>query len=152
MASSQPDFLDEDPVTVHGQTYALISFVSPSARTAQKSAHFGLKIRGCFNSTEEAEAHVKKLQRLDPAFDIFLVDMYKWLAVPPDPEAIQDQRYQEDFLQNLICEYKKSQMLARQHFEERKRAVMEEGLDKHLLPDERVGGGGDDDAGPSSSS
>ena len=133
-----PDYLDEDPITVLGQTYALISFVSPDAKSAQKSTQYGLKIRGCFNTKEEAAAHVKKLQRLDPSFDIYLVDMYKWLAIPPDPEQIENQEYQEDFLNNLIKGYKESQLLARQHFEERKRAVMEEGLDKHLLPHERL--------------
>ena len=138
----EPDFLDEDPVTVSGQTFALLSFVCPDAAAStgkgQKSSQYGLKIRGCFGTKEEATAHVKRLQRLDPTFDIYLVDMYKWLAIPPDPEKIEHQEYQETFLNSLIKGYKESQVLARQHFEERKRAVMDEGLDKHLMAHERI--------------
>lgn len=137
--STQPDYLDEDPVTVTGQTYALVSFVTPrDARADDKGkapegavagGQVALKIRGCFATKEEASAHVRRLQRLDPQFDIYLVDMYKWLAIPPNPDAIEEQQYQETFLNDLIKGYKESQLLARQHFEERKRAVMEGQLD-----------------------
>lgn len=130
------DFLDEDVVTVPGQAYALVSFVSP--QSGQKGDKCAMKIRGVFATRDEATLHVKKLMRIDNSFDIYLMDMYRWVPVPPDPNAIEDQEYSEKFLNDLIKGYKESQLAAKQHFAERKRAVMEQGLDATLTPEERL--------------
>lgn len=129
--------LEEDYITVPGQLYALVSFVAPTG-TNQRNDKFGIKLRGCFATREDAHAHVKRLQKIDGSMDIYLVDMYKWLLIPPDPNAIDDQEYQEEFLNNLIQGYRENQMLAKQHFLERKQAVKEDGVDKHLLEHERL--------------
>ena len=76
-----PD-LDVDYITVPGQLYAVISLVGPNG-TNQRNDKFGLKIRGCFASMEEAHSHVKRLQQVDKTMDIFVADMYKWLLIPP---------------------------------------------------------------------
>lgn len=130
------DYLDEDVLTVPGQNYALVSFVSPQGN--QKNDKFGLKIRGCFLNKDEADAHAKRLQKMDGRFDVFLVDMYKWLLIPPDPVAIDHAEYQEPFLNDMLKKYHENQLAAKQHFAERKAAVMEDSLDKHLLPSERI--------------
>ena len=135
-APDEVDILEEDLITVPGQLYALVSFVSPTGN--QKNAQCGMKIRGVFASRDEANAHVRRLQKTDPKFDVYLVDMYKWLVVPPDPSQIADQQFQEQYLQNLVSSYHENQLAAKQHFEERKQAVMLEGLDKNLLPEERI--------------
>lgn len=129
--------LDVDYVTVPGQLYCVLSIVGPTG-TNQRNDKFGLKIRGAFASMEEAHSHVKRLQQTDPSMDIFVADMYKWLLIPPDVNAIENQEYQESFLNDLIKGYRENQALARQHFLERKDAVKKEGLDKHLLDDERL--------------
>lgn len=130
-------YLEDDILTVPGQLYALVSFVGPTG-TNQRNDMFGMKIRGCFANKEEAQAHVRRLQQVDRLMDIYLVDMYKWLLIPPDPTTIDDQEYQEDFLNNLIKGYRDSQLQAKQHFLERKEAVKQEGLDKHLLDHEKL--------------
>lgn len=129
--------LEDDYVTVPGQLFALVSFVAPTG-TNQRNDRFGMKIRGCFATRDEAHAHVKRLQQVDAVTDIYLVDMYKWLLIPPDPNALEDQEYQEEFLNNLIKGYRESQALAKQHFQERKEAIKRDGLDQHLLDHERV--------------
>lgn len=136
MTSSKIDYLDVDSITVPGQLYALVSFVSPTSN--QKNDKMGMKIRGVFASQEEANAHVKKLMQFDGSVDIFLMEMYKWTLIPPDADKIDDHVYQEEFLNTMMQEYKKNQAQAKMFFEERKRAVMEEGLDKHLLESERL--------------
>ena len=133
---TEVDILEEDLITVPGQLYALVSFVSPTGN--QKNAQCGMKIRGVFPTRDEANAHVRRLQKTDPKFDVYLVDMYKWLVVPPDPSQIADQQFQEKYLQDLVSSYHENQLAAKQHFEERKQAVMLEGLDKNLLPQERI--------------
>ena len=130
------DVLEEDVITVPGQLYALVSFVSPTGN--QRNDKFGMKIRGCFPTRDEASAHVRRLQKFDNSFDIFLVDMYKWLLIPPDANSVESQEYQEEFLQNMVKGYHENQALAKQHFLERKQAVMEDGLDKNLTPEERL--------------
>lgn len=123
------DYLDEDEVKVGGQQFALISFVTQSGKQRTTHDKMAIKIRGCFSSKEEAQMHIKKLMKRDNLFDVYLVDMYKWLAMPPDVEDIEDHQYQEQFLQELLKDYKESQENAKQLFLERKDEVMKKGLD-----------------------
>jgi hypothetical protein len=111
--------LEQDFVTVPGQFFALISLVGPDC--AQKGEKFGLKIRGVFQTREEGNAHAKRLQREDATFDIYLVDMYKWLLIPPDREQIEDVHYQNEKLEDIMVKYKENQRQAAAMFEKRKR-------------------------------
>jgi len=130
------DYLDEDVITVPGQTYALISCVGPSA--AQRSDKVAIKIRGVFSNKEDAERHVKKLMAADNAFHIYLVETGKWLQMPPPTEDIDEQEYSEKFMNDLMKGYRQSQTEAKIHHEQRKRAIMEKGLDSVLTPEERL--------------
>jgi len=136
MTTSTIDYLDVDTITVPGQLYALVSFVSPTSR--QKNDLMGMKLRGVFATAEEAKNHVAKLMKFDSTVNVYLMDMYKWVLIPPDDDKIEDHVYQEEFLNTMMEEYKKNQAEAKRFFEERKQAVMQEGLDKHLLPSERL--------------
>ena len=135
-ADAPIDYLEEDFITVPGQTYALVSFVSPTS--TQKCTQHAMKIRGVFNTREEAATHVRRLQKTDGAFDIFVCEMYKWTAVPPDLTKIDDVEYQESFLNDMIKGYHENQLLAKQHFNERKQLVMQQGLDAALSADEKI--------------
>jgi len=120
--------LSTDPIKVPGQNWACVSFVSPSSN--QKCKAIGMKIRGCFDTRDEAIDHVKRLIKLDPDFDIFICDMYNWCLVPPDPEMISDQNYQDQTLNTLVSEYRKNQIFAKEHFEERKREMVGQAADE----------------------
>jgi len=120
--------LATDPIKVPGQNWACVSFVSPES--SQKCKSMGMKIRGVFDKHEEAVDYVKRLIRLDPTFDIFVCDMYNWCLVPPDPEHVNDQTYQDETLNTIISEYRKNQIYAKEHFEERKREMMEQAADE----------------------
>ena len=113
------DILEEDTIQIPSQKYALISIVSPNSN--QKHEQCGLKIRGTFATKEEAEFHAKRLQKADPNFDVYLVEMYKWLLIPPDNSQIEDHKFTEDRLEKLITGHKEQQILAKQHHEERLR-------------------------------
>lgn len=115
--------LEQDLTTVPGQLFALISLVGPDM--PQKNEKFGLKIRGCFQSKDEAAAHAKRLQKEDGTFDIYVVDMYKWLLIPPDRDAIDDVHYQEEKLEEIMAKYRENQREAAVMFEKRKRDMME---------------------------
>ena len=111
--------LEQDLTTVPGQLYALISLVGPEL--PQKAEKFGLKIRGVFNTRDEAANHAKRLQREDATFDIYVVDMYKWLLIPPDRDRIDDVHYQNEKLEEIMTKYKENQRLASAMFEKRKK-------------------------------
>ena len=115
--------LEQDYTTVPGQLYACLSVVGPEA--PQKNDKFGIKIRGAFNSRDEAAAHAKRLQKEDATFDIYVVDMYKWLLIPPDPAKIEDSHYAEEKLEELMTGYRENQAQAAKMFSERKRDMVE---------------------------
>jgi len=128
------DYLEEDTIVPQGQRFALVSFVGPEQR--QKNDKLGMKIRGCFTTRDEAAAHVKKLQAFDGNVDIFMLEVGKWALIPPSIEDVDDVEYQEKYLNDLMKEYKESQLKAKELFNQRTEAVKNEGLDAHLLPSE----------------
>jgi len=114
--------LEQDYLTVPGQLFACVSFVGPDL--PQKNEKLGLKIRGAFPTRDEAANHAKRLQREDALVDIYVVDMYKWLLIPPDRTQIEDVHYQNEKLEEIMTKYKENQTQAAAMFEKRKRDLM----------------------------
>ena len=119
--------LEQDYLTVPGQMFACISFVGPDQ--PQRNEKLGLKIRGCFATRDEAASHAKRLQKEDAIVDIYVVDMYKWLLVPPDRDQIQDVHYQNEKLEEIMSKYRENQAQAASMFEKRKRDAMAKPLE-----------------------
>lgn len=119
--------LEQDYLTVPGQLFACISFVGPDM--PQKNEKLGMKIRGCFATRDEAASHAKRLQKEDALVDIYVVDMYKWLLIPPDREQIEDTHYQNEKLEEIMVKYRQNQSQAAAMFEKRKRDMMAKPLD-----------------------
>ena len=117
--------LEQDFLTVPGQVFALISIVGPDM--PQKNEQLGLKIRGCFSTKDEAESHAKRLQREDALVDIYVVDMYKWLLIPPDRDQIDNVHYQNEKLEEIMTKYRDNQRQAAAMFEKRKRDMLARG-------------------------
>jgi len=114
--------LEQTYTTLPGQVYACMSVIGPDC--PQKSDKFGLKIYGCFGSRDEASSHAKRLQKEDATFDIYVVDMYKWLLIPPDRDHIADVHYNDEKLEEIMSKYRENQALGTKMFEERKRDMM----------------------------
>ena len=125
--------LEQDYTTVPGQVFACLSVVGPEA--PQKNDKFGIKIRGAFATRDEAANHAKRLQKEDPTFDIYVVDMYKWLLIPPDPMKIEDVHYTNEKLEEIMTGYKENQAQAARMFQERK-AAMTAGTNHYTPGDE----------------
>lgn len=124
--------LEQDILTVPGQLFALISIVGPDL--PQKNDQFGLKIRGCFQTKSEAEEHAKRLQKMDGLVDIYVVDMYKWLLIPPDRLQIDNVHYQEQKLEEIFTKYRENQQQAAAHFEKRKRDMLAKPIEGSATP------------------
>lgn len=112
--------LEKSVITVPGQKWALISFVGESC--SQKTEKLGMKLWGCFDEIDDAKEHLKKLGRLEENrwFDIYILEMYNWVRIPPDPECIEDQEYHDEKLNEIISEHKKQKYRAKEIFDTRK--------------------------------
>jgi hypothetical protein len=124
--------LEQDYVVVPGQSFACISFVGPDQ--PQKNEQLGMKIRGCFATRDEAASHAKRLQKEDAICDIYVVDMYKWLLIPPQRDQIEDTHYQNDKLEEIMQGYRKNQAAASSMFEKRKRDMLAKPLEGSDTP------------------
>ena len=124
--------LEQDFLTVPGQLFALISMVGPDM--PQKNEQLGLKIRGCFATKEDAESHAKRLQKEDALVDIYVVDMYKWLLIPPDRLQIDNVHYQNEKLEEIMTKYQENQRQAASMFEKRKRDMLAKPLEGSATP------------------
>ena len=125
--------LETDYTTIPGQIFACLSIIGPEA--PQRNDKFGIKIRGAFATRDEAANHAKRLQKEDPTFDIYVVDMYKWLLIPPDPTKIEDVHYTNEKLEEIMSGYKENQAQAARMFQERKSA-MTAGTNHYVAGDE----------------
>ncbi len=126
--------LEQDYTTVPGQIFACLSVVGPEA--PQKNAKFGIKIRGAFSNRDEAANHAKRLQKEDPMFDIYVVDMYKWLLIPPDSSKIEDVHYTNEKLEEIMVGYRENQAQASRMFQERKQNMIDDNSHYYTKTDE----------------
>ena len=118
--------LATDPIRVPSQNYALVSIVSSTNTTQRCFDKTCLKIRGVFETLEQANKHASRIVQNDPSFDVMVVSMYEWLLIPPEMDKIQDQQYMDQELNGLISEYRKIQERTKVEFDVRK-----EGLKKN---------------------
>lgn len=94
----------------------------------------GLKVRGSFNTQEEAELRCKMLREEDPNHDIYVAPVGMW--VPWDPDAYKTGRveYMQEDLNNLMKEKLNSEREAKAAFDQRvkdaRRAAIEENIAK----------------------
>ena len=90
----------------------------------------GLKVRGTYNTKKEAEIRAKVLQRIDRSHHVFVAPVGYWLPWDPAADAVQDQVYQEEELNELMKNYKLNEMKRDTFYEEqkqeRKKAALEE--------------------------
>jgi hypothetical protein len=91
-----------------------------------KTSVRGLKVRGVYDSRQEAEQRAKILHRMDQDHHVFVGSVGQWLPWDPEADAIADQEYIDDGLNNLMGEYKKNQINKDQFFEERKKEKMDD--------------------------
>ena len=92
----------------------------------------GLKIRGCFNTQEEAEDRCKKLQKTDKNHNIFVGPVGMWMPWDPDVYKTGRVQFLEEELNQLHKEKMENEIKAKQNFDERiketKRKAIEENI------------------------
>jgi hypothetical protein len=125
--SSNASFSAVDTITVPDVQVAILSYCDsdPERRSVETpEGCVGVKFRGAFATKKEAEEFLDStLSKLERDVDMFIVDMYKWLLLPPHVDEIKDVRYREDFLQDMFSSYEESQKAAKLHQIERQKAM-----------------------------
>jgi len=84
----------------------------------------GLKVRGVFDTIQEAKTRSEKLRKLENnKFSIFIAQVGCWCPWSPNPEHIENQEFAETQLNTLMKKYQENQENKTQYFEERKEAM-----------------------------
>jgi hypothetical protein len=81
----------------------------------------GLKVRGCYDTYEEAGHRAKTLQKLDPSFNVYVGQVGFWLPWDPATTDVQKQEFAEDQLNTLMKGYKDNESKRDEFFEQQKR-------------------------------
>lgn len=121
---SEVDLLETDPIQVPNQHYALITVVS-----SKDDKNHAVKIRGVFNTIEEAQKHAQQLHACDPNFDIIVAELYKWLQIPPNRDDIENQVHSDENLNQIIKAHKDEKDKVDAFFAQRKSDLMEGKID-----------------------
>ena len=114
----QEDYLDEDKAfkkPIKHQRFCVISMLTPNSFPEAKRDEFkdqkilGVKIRGAFETYEDAKERANFLQKHDKFHNIFVVEIGKWLPFDVDISSIDTQDdavYREKSLNTYMKAYK----------------------------------------------
>jgi hypothetical protein len=96
----------------------------------------GIKVRGVYETIDEAKHRCESLKRTDPNFSVFVAEVGCWCPWAPNPddlaEAAGDQnvaQYSEPALNTLMQNYQENVEERDQFYNERKSRIMSQGKD-----------------------
>ena len=128
---SKVDYLTEDSILPSNQKFVCLSFLTDKEN---KTTLSGIKIRGVFENYEQACEHSKNLQSVDPAFNVFVGEMGKWLPFDPNPDSqvVKDSEYANDELNKMMKGYLENQEKAKIYHEQRKNEMVRQNIMENL--------------------
>jgi hypothetical protein len=112
LQTAYEDFLFTNSSKLEEEFFAMNEF-----RTTMR----GIKVRGVFASEAEASIRAKRLQKLDPSFNIYLGSVGKWMAWEPDPNKVGASEYANDELNALMKKYRENEEARDQFYSEQKK-------------------------------
>jgi hypothetical protein len=89
-----------------------------------KTSMRGIKIRGVFDTIDEAKTRSEFIKRQDNKFDIYICQVGCWCPWSPNPNDLTDQEYSETQLNTLMKQYKQNMDSKDELFEQRKAEMM----------------------------
>jgi len=90
----------------------------------------GIKVRGVFDTIEEARNRSEFLKRFDDKFNIYIAQVGCWCPWSPNPDSLENQEYSETQLNTLMKQYKQNMDEKDAIFDERKKANIENAASK----------------------
>lgn len=80
----------------------------------------GVKVRGTYDTYNEAVARAKTLQKLDSSFNVYVGQVGFWLPWDPEPHEVADQEYADDQLNTLMKKYNENEQKRDELYAEQK--------------------------------
>jgi chromosome segregation ATPase len=126
------DYLTEDTMLPQDQNFVCISFIVDQTK---KSTLTGTKIRGVFKDLDSASQHAKKIQQIDPAHNVFVGEMGKWLAFDPDTtsKAAGNAEYANDQLNEIMKGHEDNQEKTKIFYDKRKYESLKENVEEAIV-------------------
>ena len=92
----------------------------------------GVKIRGVYNTQEEAQIRAKVLQRMDRSFNVYVGQVGFWLPWDPQADHVENEEYLEEELNTLMKEYKQNEIRKDMFYEEQKREKQQDAMKQRM--------------------
>ncbi len=129
------DYLDNDE-PINGQKYVCLSILTNKSIKDLSSGEIvksdnnarGIKIRGVYNTMEEAKKRCEQIRQFDKVFNVFVGEVGAWLPWDDDPETAEEAVYAEEKLNQLMKSFKEQQIKAKEYHEIRKQQLVEQSI------------------------
>lgn len=129
------DYLDNDE-PINGQKFVCLSILTNKSIKDLSSGEIiksdnnarGIKIRGVYNTMEEAKKRCEQIRQFDKVFNVFVGEVGSWLPWDDDPETAEEAVYAEEKLNQLMKSFKEQQIKAKEYHEIRKQQLVEQSI------------------------
>jgi hypothetical protein len=91
----------------------------------------GVKVRGVYQTEQEARRRAKSLQSRDSSFNVFIGPVGYWLPWNPCADKVQDEEFMNEELNNMIKKYKENEINKDKLYEEEKRNKVKQAMEKN---------------------
>ena len=131
------DYLEKDEA-LNGQRYVCLSILTNKSIKDLSSGEVvesnnkarGIKIRGVYNTMEEAKKRCEQIRQFDKVFNVFVGDVGAWLPWDDDAESAEEAVYAEEKLNQIMKTCKDQQIKAKEYHEVRKQTLIEQSIKK----------------------
>lgn len=100
-----------------------------------KTSMRGIKIRGVFDTIDEAKNRSEFIKRYDSKFDIYICQVGCWCPWSPNPNDLTEQEFSETQLNTLMKQYKQNMDSKDELFEQRKANLMAKSTATNIADD-----------------
>lgn len=97
-----------------------------------KTSMRGIKVRGVYNTREEAENRAKSLSRNDSSFHVFVGQVGYWLPWDPCADNVEKEVFQNEQLNELMEGYEKNNINREIFYEELKQDKIKAAKDEYM--------------------
>jgi len=129
------DYLYEDPI-ISNQKFVCISVLTPK-NFKEETTMSTLKVRGSYETYEEAKKRADFLRNIDPNINVYVGEVGKWLPFEDNPENAKDHEYQNERLNKMMKGYVENQEKAKEFHEQRKNELVMRALKENEEKDKR---------------
>lgn len=104
-----------------------------------QTSTIALKIRGVYESLQEARDKAKRMRERDSSFDIYVSQVGYWLPIDPRMrEKVLDKEYAEEDLNKIIKKHQENQSAKDKFFEENKNEKLKKAEEENKKAKEKI--------------